>query len=174
MEEKVIKVWCRGSKTNPQGVLKALTDAGLHESKDEFWRERDRKAMANPRNIFRSMSDIYGRPNYIGYHDEDELETYSIVHGLESGWKQVFPSKKENWIDLNRKWRLMGNNPMFRTDKTILDLFIWNGKHGGECQLQHRLMNKNDFELAKTVEIFKYWAYVKDFLPIVDDLTSGV
>lgn len=54
--------------------------------------------------------------------------------------------------------------------KTYLELFIWNGKHGGECQLQHRLMNYNDFELAKAVDTFKYWAYVKDFLPNAEDI----
>lgn len=169
-EEKIIKVWCRGSKTNPQGVLRALKDAGLHENEDKFWHDILLEAMSNPHYIFRSMNDAYGRPNYIGYHDEKELETSCIIQGLEPGWKQVVPSKKENWIDLNRKWREMGNNPMFSTCKTYLELFIWNGKHGGECQLQHRLMNYNDFELAKTVKTFKYWAYVKDFLPNAEDI----
>lgn len=133
-----------------------------------------KKAMANPRNIFFSCRNVWGKPNYINYHEEDELTVYSLSHGLEKGWKQVFPSKKENWVDLNRKWRDMGNAPMFTNDKVVLDLLVWNGKHGSMCQLQHCLMQERDFKATKTVDAFKYWAYTKDFLPNVDELSSGV
>ena len=131
-EEKVIKVWCRGSKENPDGVLKALQDEGLVLTKGSIL-DYDRRPFANPSNIFRSMNDAYGHPNHIGYHPDYELETNLIIRGVTKGWRQVKPvsvEKLEREKDAIRKYIMFTfNYPSYWIDKvfagTGLEHHLW-------------------------------------------------
>lgn len=174
-EEKEIKIWCYGSKQNPQGVLRALEEAGLHLTEDKTAAQWIKDAMADPHNIFFSCRNAYGKPNYINYHNEKELTVYGISHNFELGWKQVFPKKIENLIDLNRVWRPMENMPQFPSDKNAdIVLLIWNGKHGAMAKVQISWMSAENWSDIKDNRTFRYWAYADDLLPKAEELSSGV
>lgn len=164
MEEKQIKVWCRGSKTNPQGVLKALTDAGLKEFNDEISRNGTREAMSNPHNIFFSGHDAYGHPNFIGYHNENELTTEAIIKGWEPGWKELHPVKVPMMINLQDAWHPFSPTPsIFDKPQHMKNILFWDGDYN----IKMMFVSGKDFATIWSKLGFepKYYANVRDFIP---------
>lgn len=165
--EEVIKVWCRGSKENPQGVLKALTDAGLREFKDEIFRDATREAMSNPHNIFFSGQDAYGNKNFIGYHNENELMTRAIIKGWDPGWTQLHPVKVPMMINLQDAWHPFSSTPsIFDRPQHMKNILFWDG----EYDIKMLFVSARDFPTIDMRLGFKpkFYADVRDLLPISD------
>lgn len=163
--EEVIKVWCRGSKENPQGVLKALLDAGLKlfDHDKEFANDRIRQNLSNPKMIFFSGRDCYQRPNFIGCYREDNLALIPIM----DKWKQLQPKQVESLVDLNMKWHIFTNEPvLFSQPQHMKNILFWDG----EYDIKMLFVSARDFPTIDMRLGFKpkYYADVRDLLPISD------
>lgn len=157
--EKTIKVWCRGSKENPQGVLKALLDAGLRMFDDDIANESIRRNLSNPKVIFFSGTDDYLRPNFIGYHREDNLCLIPIM----DKWKQLQPKQVGKLVDINLYWHNMTKEPIFSQPQHMKNILFWDG----EYNIKMAFVSGNDFKNIRTKIGFepKYYADVRNFLP---------
>ena len=162
MEEERIKVWCRGSKDNPRGVLEALLDAGLKlfDKDHEFANEGIKRNLSNPKVIFFSGCDSYQRPNFIGYYREDNLALIPIM----DKWRQLQPKNVEHIVDLSEKWHPFSTEPiLFDEPQHMKNILFWDG--GSQVKMLY--VSGRDFKAISQKLHFdpKYYADIKDFIP---------
>ena len=165
------KVFIYGNKNNPEGVKKALERHGVDCSTP--FQESFRKALADPHTILFNGTDAYGKPGHVGWYKDDNLACVPMVYH-EEGWIQIFPSKKEKFVDLNRMWRPMGSEPIdFTDDKKMVTFILWDGNEDYP-KVSVMYCNKSAFHLLFVQGQYQYWAYMKDFIPHKADLSSGI